>query len=117
MSSFSLTDETAIDVLIFWIESSDGAISFEEESAVKRIMDNMHYDLQTYRKTLSHLNALSTEGIKEAENDAIEYITRNFSDRRRQLTYSLLESIATSDSKLNKTEEEKLELLKKSWGL
>lgn len=117
MSPFSLTDETAIDVLIFWIESSDGSISYEEESAVKRIMDNMHYEMETYHKTLSHLNALSTEGIKEAESDAIEYISRNFSDRRRQLTYSLLETIATSDSKLSKSEEEKLEMLKKSWGL
>ena len=117
MSSFSLTDETAIDVLIFWIESSDGAISYEEESAVKRIMDSMHYDMHTYHKTLSHLNALSIDGIHEAEEDAIEYISRNFSDQQRQLTYQLLENIATSDSKVDDQEIDKLEKVKEAWGL
>lgn len=117
MGTFSLTDETAIDVLIFWIESSDGAISFEEESAVKRVMDNMHYDMKTYRKTLSHLNALSTEGIQEVEKDAVEYVQRNFSDRRRQLSYQLLESIATSDNKVHEDEQKKLDTLKEAWGL
>ena len=45
MSPYALTDETSIDTLIFWIESSDGAISYAEKEAVKRVLNNMKYDM------------------------------------------------------------------------
>lgn len=50
MSTYALTDETSIDTLIFWIESSDGSISYKEQEAVKRILSNMKYDMETFQK-------------------------------------------------------------------
>jgi len=112
MSSFSLTDETAIDVLIFWVQSSDGSISYEEKNAVKKILDNMQYDMSTYQKTLSYINSLSMENIQKLEEEALDYVKRNFSDDGKKHTYSLLETIANCEGKITKQEEEKLEILK-----
>ena len=77
--SYSLTDETSIDTLIFWIESSDGSISYAEQKAVKRVLENMNYDMSTYHKTLSHIGAMSTENVSEMVEDAILGNTGNTS--------------------------------------
>ena len=117
MSTYTLTDETAIDVLIFWIESADGSISFKELDAVKRVLATMNYDLSTYNETLGHISAMSTEHLHEIAKEARDYIKSNFSDEGQQLTYGLLEAIATSDGKITPSEEEKLATIKAEFGI
>lgn len=117
MRNFSLTDETAIDVLIFWIESSDGAISYDEDKAVKRALDNMEYSMTTFRQTLSDLGALSTKGLKEVEEDAINYVKKNFSDDGKRLTYTLVEAVAASGGGVGQDAQKKLDHLKGELGL
>ncbi len=117
MSSFSLTDETAIDVLIFWIQSSDGAISYEEHETVKDVLSNMEYTMNTYNDTVMKLGALSTEHLKEVEAEAIDYIKRNFSDDGKKLTHQLLYAVASSDGPIGDGEKEKLKTLSSELGL
>ncbi len=114
--SYSLTDETSIDTLIFWIESSDGSISYEEQKAVQRILDNMRYDMSTFQNTLSHISAMSTEHLQELIEEAISHVKRNFSDDGKRLTYQLLETIAGSNGDISKAEQEKLTRLKSEFG-
>lgn len=117
MSNFVFTDETSIDTLIFWIESSDGSISYAEQEAVKRVLKNMQYDMSTYHKTLSQIAAMDTDDVKPMAQEAVDYIKRNFSDDGKKLTYNLLESIATSDGPLNDVEQEKLASIKSDLGI
>ncbi len=117
MSRYPLNDETAIDVLIFWIESADGSISFAEQSAVKRVLDTMKYDLRTYQQTFSQLGAMSSHNIKEIIDEAIAYVKSNFSDDGKKLVYSLLDSIANCDAKATKNELLKLDHLKEELGV
>lgn len=115
--SYSLTDETSIDTLIFWIESSDGAISYEEQKAVKRILEHMNYDMSTYQKTLSHIGAMSTESLSEMVEEAITHIKSNFSDDGKKLTYQLLENIAAVGGSISDEAQEKLSRIKKEFGI
>ncbi len=117
MSTFSLTDETALDVLIFWIESSDGVISYDEDKAVKRALENMEYSMTTFRQTLSHLGALSNKGLDEVEEDAIKYVRKNFSDDGKRLTFALLQAIAASSVGIGTEAQKKLDSLKRDLGL
>ncbi|MBO6794024.1 MAG: TerB family tellurite resistance protein [Balneolaceae bacterium] len=117
MSTYSLTDETSIDVLIFWVESADGSISFAEQTAVKRVLENMKYDLSTYHKTLSHLGSMSTSNLHTIVDEAISHIKSHFSDDGKNLVYSLLESIANCDSNISKAEQEKLSRIKSELGI
>lgn len=117
MSSYALTDETAIDVLIFWIESTDGSISFSEQDAVKRVLSNMQYTLSTYHKTMSQIGAMSTANMTEMIEEAIAYIRSNFSDDGQRLTYSLLDTIAHCEGRASSDLKKKLERLKKEWGV
>lgn len=117
MSTYSLTDETSIDVLIFWIESADGSISYTEQSAVKRVLENMKYDMSTYHQTMSHIGAMSSENIKNVVNDAIDHIKSNFSDEGQQLVYNLLDTIANCDAKVGTREQEKLAHIKSEFGV
>ncbi|MGB0348095.1 MAG: hypothetical protein ACPGGA_11455 [Balneolaceae bacterium] len=116
MSTFSLTDETSIDVLIFWIQSADGSISFKEEETVKRVLDNMNYDLSTYHQTLSHLGAMSLDHMKDAVNDAVDHIKTSFSDDGQKMVFNLLDAIATCDAKIKPAEQEKLDHIKSEFG-
>ncbi|MBO6523092.1 MAG: hypothetical protein JJ971_04640 [Balneolaceae bacterium] len=117
MSSYALTDETAIDILIFWIASTDGSISFAEQGAVKRVLENMNYTMNTYHKTMSQIGAMSTDHVKKMIEEAIVYIRSNFSDDGQRLTYSLLDTIAHCEGGPKKDLNEKLERLKKEWGV
>ncbi len=117
MSSYALTDETAIDVLIFWIESTDGSISFAEQDAVKRVLSNMNYTLDTYHKTLSQIGAMSTDHVQEMVEEAIVYIRSNFSDDGKKLTYSLLDAIANCEKKLSSAQLAKFERLRNELGV
>ncbi|MEO9884226.1 MAG: TerB family tellurite resistance protein [Balneola sp.] len=117
MSTYALTDETSIDTLIFWIESSDGSISYEEQEAVKRILSNMEYDMDTYHKTLAQIAAMGTDEVKQMANEAIDHINRSFSDDGKKLTYNLLETIAACDGSISKSEREKLDAIKSELGI
>ena len=116
MSTFSLTDETSIDVLIFWIQSADGSISFKEEETVKRIIANMNYDLGTYHQTLSYLGAMSVDHMNDAVKDAIDHIKSSFSDDGQKMVFNLLDAIATCDSRIKVTEQKKLDHIKSEFG-
>lgn len=117
MSSYALTDETAIDTLIFWIESTDGSISFSEQDAVKRVLSNMQYTMNTYHKTMSQISAMSTDHVKEMIEDAVAYVRSNFSDDGKRLTYSLLDTIAHCEGSASAKINDKLNRLKKEWGV
>lgn len=117
MSSYPLTDETAIDVLLFWIESTDGSISFAEQDAVKRVLSNMQYTLSTYHKTLSQIGAMSTQNMLDLVEEAIVYIRSNFSDDGKMLTYSLLDTIANCEGEISSTQKAKFDRLKKEFGV
>lgn len=117
MSSYALTDETAIDVLIFWIESTDGSISFAEQDAVKRVLSNMNYTMKTYHKTMGQIGAMSTDHVKQLIEEAIVYIRSNFSDDGQRLTYSLLDTIAHCEGSSSRDLNTKLDRLKKEWGV
>lgn len=117
MSKYALTDETSIDTLIFWIESSDGSISYSEQQAVKRILENMKYDMRTYQKTMSQIAAMGTDDVKQMANEAVDHINRSFSDDGKKLTYNLLEAIAACDGKITKSEQTKLDAIKSELGV
>ena len=117
MSSYILTDEIAIDVLIFWVQSTDGSISFAEEDAVKRVLNNMDYDLTTYRKTLSQIAAMSTIHIEQMVEEAITYVRSNLSDDGKKLTFHLLDTIARCEGLISPEQEERVNRLKKELGL
>ncbi len=116
MSTYSLTDETSIDVLIFWVQSADGSISFHEEETVKRVLANMNYDLSTYHNTLSHLGAMSLEHMEAVVKDAIDHIKTNFSDEGQKMVFNLLDAIASCDAKIKATEQKKLDHIKSEFG-
>lgn len=117
MSTYALTDETAIDVLIFWIESTDGSISYREQAAVKRVIENMNYNMTTYHQTMSHIGAMSTENVNLVVEEAISYVKSNFSDDGKRLVFSLLDTIATCENKVNAALSSKIERLKDEFAL
>lgn len=117
MRTFPLTDETAINVLIFFVGGSDGSTSYEEQEAVKRALNNMEYSMKTYRETLSHLGALSTEDLHKVEDEAIRYANTNFSQKAKKLVFTLLEAIADSEGGISKEEQKKLDIIKSRIGV
>lgn len=117
MSQFIFNDELAIDTLIFWIESTDGAISFKEAETVKRVLSTMDYDFDTYRKTLNQIGALSTQKMKVMIEEAIDYVQHNFSDDKKKLTYALLDSIAHCDGSVSGEQKKRMDRLKGEFGV
>ena len=117
MSTYALNDETSIDTLVFWIESSYGSISYAEKEAVKRILENMKYDMETYNKTLSLIAGMGTDDVKKMAEEAVDHINRSFSDDGKKLTYNLLEAIAACDGKITASEKAKLDAIKSELGI
>ena len=117
MSTYALTDETAIDVLIFWIQSTDGSISFKEQKTVKRVLDTMNYTMRTYHKTMSQIGAMSTENTQQLIEEAVTFVKSNFSDDGKKLTYSLLDAIAHCEYKISSAQQSKLTRLKQEFGV
>lgn len=115
---FELNDEKATDVLIWWIEGTDGSIDYTEEQAVERVLEDMNYSLETYyQKTLMHIGALSTEHMKELVDKAIEWGKEHFDEHRKKLTLALLENIASCDGDITPEEQEKLDRIEKGFGI
>ncbi len=117
MSKQLLTDETSIDVLIFWIESADGSISYDEQAAVKRVLENMKYDMSTYHQTMSTIGGMSSENITGLVDEAIAHIKGNFTDEGKNLVYNLLDAIANCDGKVTTSEQAKLDRIKSEFSL
>lgn len=116
MAAFTLNEETAIDVLIFWVEGSDGSISYEENNSLKDVFTDLGYDLDTYYKTVNHINGLSTENVQALVNKAVAFF-KNASIDKRRLIYLLCEVIAGIDGGLNSSEKKRLSELKSGLGL
>lgn len=114
--SFVITDETAVDILIFWLESSDGAISYWEDEAVKDVLSGMDYSMETYRETLVHLGALSTSKLEELIKEAREYARTHFTNEQKQNLIQLLRAISGA-VRTGDFEHEKLAELKKELGV
>ncbi len=117
MPKLELNDEKAVDVLIFWVESSDGSISYAELEGVQRVLDDMNYSMENYHSTFSYINGLSTDNVKALVEEAIQYAKDNFSDDGKRLTVMLAEAIANCDGKIAKKEVEKIDRLKAELGV
>lgn len=115
---FKLNNEKATDVLIWWIEGSDGSIDYREEEAVKKVLKDVSYSLETfYQETLMHIGALGTEQLKELVEKAINWGSEHFDNHRKQRTIALLYVIAESDGKISKGQQEKIDRIKNAFGV
>lgn len=115
---FELNNEKATDVLIWWIEGSDGSIDYREEEAVKRVLSDVSYSLETfYEETMLHLSGMSTEDLKGLVEKSIEWGKNNFDDHRKQRTVALLYAIAEADEKIDPDQQEKIDRIKKAFGV
>ncbi|MDX1672609.1 MAG: hypothetical protein R3211_09730 [Balneolaceae bacterium] len=116
--AFKLNHEKATDVLIWWVEAADGSIDYREREAVKRVLEDMDYSLETfYQETIMHIGGLSTENVKELAKKAIQYGSDNFSESRKKLTLMLLETIANSTGEVTPEQREKLDHIEKEFGM
>lgn len=116
--SFELDNEKAIDVLIWWVEGSDGSIDYAEEQAVKDILEDIDYSLETfYQETIQHIGALGNEELKELVEKAIGWGAENFDHHRKQVTLALLQVIAESDGKVTSGQQEKLDKIQERFGI
>lgn len=116
--TFELNDEKATDVLIWWVEGADGTIDYREEQAVKRVLEDMNYSLETfYQEAVMHIGALSTENLKELIERAIEWGKTHFDDHRKELTLALLETIAASNGEITDSQREKLDRIEEEFGV
>ena len=116
--AFELNDEKATDVLIWWVEGADGSIDYREEQAVKRVLKDINYSLETfYEETLMHIGALSNEHMRELIDDAIGWGSEHFDEHRKKLTIALLEVIASSNGEITKSQREKLDRIEEAFGI
>lgn len=115
---FELNDEKATDVLIWWVEGADGSIDYREEEAVKNVLEDVNYSLETfYQETMLHLSGLSTENLKELVQKAINWGKENFDDHRKQRTVALLYVIAECNGKITDEQQEKIDSIKDTFGI
>ena len=116
--SFELNDEKATDVLIWWVEGADGSIDYREEQAVRSVLKDMNYSLETfYQETLMHIGALSNEHMQELIDDSIEWGKEHFDKHRKKLTLALLERIAASTGEITDAQQEKLDRIEQAFGV
>jgi hypothetical protein len=118
MSSFEFGPESVIDVLIYWVAGADGHIEYEENKSVKEALDTLSYSQEDYfHNTLTHINGLSTESIDKLIEDAVAWAGKNFDHHKKQSAIALLEFVAESDDKISPAEQEKIDRLRKEFGL
>ncbi len=112
---FSLDNEKATGVLIWWIEGADGSIDYKEEDAIKEVLDEMDYSMKEYRqKTKMSISGLSNERMEEVINESIQWGAEHFDEQRKKKTVRLLEIIADADEK-GEDEQEKLDRIKQAF--
>lgn len=116
--SFDLDNEKATDVLIWWVEGSNGSIDYSEKQAVKEILEDISYSLETfYQETLQHIGALGNDELDELVEEAIEWGAEHFDHHRKQVTLALLQVIAESDGKVTSGQQDKIEEVQKRFGI
>lgn len=116
--AFELNKEKALDVLIWWIEGSDGSIDYREEETVKKALSDMNYSMETYYEdTLMHIGGLSNENLKKLVDRSIKYGKNNYSEHEKQKTIALLHAVAESNGHITDGQQEKIERLKKAFGV
>lgn len=97
MSNTKLTDERAIDLLLFKIVGSNGDISYDETEEINGILEQFSYDPHNFQRTLNYLNGLTTQQIDESISEAIDYIAKKpVSEKKRILT--LLDHLARKNT-------------------
>lgn len=116
MSTFELNDETAIDLLIFWVEGADGLINYEENKEINDILGDLDYSTENFQHTLNYLNGLPTKEIDALIEKAVIYAKKYDNDKKRFIV-ALLQGIAEADGNLSKAEEKKLDELRNAFEL
>ncbi|HKJ46700.1 MAG TPA: hypothetical protein VJ991_12795 [Balneolales bacterium] len=116
MSTFELNDESAIDLLIFWVEGADGLMGYEEDKEVNEILNEMSYSPQNYQHTINYLNGLTTKHIDDKIDEAIEW-TKKYEEQKRRYILALLQNLAEIDGPMSKEEREKIDELHVRYGL
>ncbi len=116
MSNFELNDESAIDLLIFWVEGADGLINYDENREINHILEDLNYSPENFQHTLNHLNGLTTKHIDELVDKAVIF-TKKYSEDKKRYIIALLQSIAEVDGEMSKPEREKLEQLRNAYEL
>ena len=115
---FELNDERATDILIWWLEGTDGSIDYDEEQEVKRILQKMSYSPETfYEDTLLYISGLSSEDMDDLIDQAITWGADHFGESQKELTLMLLENVALSNGKMTDEQKEKLEQIGKAFGI
>lgn len=115
--AFELNEEKALDVLIWWVEGSDGSIDFHEEEAVENNLADMNYSPETYyEETMMHIGGLGTDKIKELVDESIQYGSTHFSEHRKQQAIALLYAVAESNGDISEGQQEKIDRIKKAFG-
>jgi len=116
--SFEFNNEKALDVLIWWVEGSDGSIEYEEEQKVQEVLGDMNYSKDIYyQDTLMYIGSLPTEKLDDLVEDAISYASQNYSKHDKQKTVSLLHAIAKSNDNIKEGEREKIDRIKNEFGV
>jgi len=116
--SFELTDEKAIDVLIWWVEGADGSIDYSEEQTVKEALEDMDYSLETYyQETLEYIGALGTDQLDELVERAVTWGSDNFDHHKKQVTLALLYVIAECNGEVTSAQQEKLDHIQNAFGI
>jgi len=116
--SFELSDEKAIDVLIWWVEGADGSIDYSEEQAVKEALEDMDYSLETYyQETLEYIGALATEQLDQLVDEAIAWASEKFDHHKKQVTLALLYVIAECNGKISSAQQEKLDRIQNTFSI
>ena len=116
MSNFELNDESAIDLLIFWVEGADGLINYEESKEINHILEDLNYSPKNFQHTLNYLNGLTTQHIDDVIEKAIVY-SKKYDDEKKRYILALLQSIAEVDGNISKPEREKLDQLRDAFEL
>lgn len=112
MSNTELTDERAIDLLLFKIVGSNGDITYDETEEINSILGQFNYDPHNFQHTLNYLNGLTTSQIKEQINLAYDYIAQK-SDPDKQRIVMLLDHLARKNTSFLSSHKEILDYVKK----
>ncbi len=116
--AFELNGEKALDVLIWWVEGSDGSIDFYEEEAVEQILKDMNYSPKTYyEETMMYIGGLGTDKLKALVDDAIHYGSKHYSTHEKQKAVALLHAVAASNGSITEGEQEKIDRIKREFGV
>lgn len=116
--SFELNDEKALDVLIWWVEGSDGSIDFYEEEAVENILKDMNYSPETYYEdTVMHISGLSTEKIEELVDNSIQHGSTHYSKHEKEKVVALLYAVAESNRDITEGQQEKIDRVKQAFNV